>query len=134
MNKYLSEKYALLGKNPAKQDTLTKWVRGVAKSSLAQIVMFAVIIFIIGNLSLQKVLPYSWFSALASTFSYAIAAVGFCLGGVYDLLRILRLCERILRADSRDTWRNLRDSRRRFRMLFLTFIISPLTDNSIIKA
>ena len=66
MNKYLSEKYALLGKNPAKQDTLTKWVRGVAKSSLAQIVMFAVIIFIIGNLSLQKVLPYSWFSALAS--------------------------------------------------------------------
>ena len=79
MNKYLSEKYALLGKNPAKQDTLTKWVRGVAKSSLAQIVMFAVIIFIIGNLSLQKVLPYSWFSALASTFSYAIAAVGFCL-------------------------------------------------------
>ena len=36
---------------------------------------------------------------------------------VKSLLRILRLCERVLRADSRDTWRNLRDSRKGFRML-----------------
>ena len=46
---------------------------------------------------------------------------------VESLLRILRLCERVLRADSRDTWRNLRDLRRRFRMLFLTLGIFPLT-------
>ena len=30
------------------------------------------------------------------------------------LLRALRLCERKIRADSRDSWRNLRDTRRVF--------------------
>lgn len=79
MNKYLSEKYALLGKNPAKQDKLTSVLRGVIKSPTVQILLFTAIVFIVGNLSLQKVLPYSWFSAFASTFAYAIAAVGFCL-------------------------------------------------------
>ena len=79
MNKFLSQKYALTQKTPAKQDKLTSAMRGIVKSPVAQILMFAIVMFIVGNLSLQKVLPYSWFSAFASTFAYAIAAVGFCL-------------------------------------------------------
>lgn len=79
MNSFLTEKYALLGKNPKKQDKLTDLLRGVYKSPLAQIIVFAAIMFVVGNLAMQKVLPYSWLSAFASTFSYAIAAVGFCL-------------------------------------------------------
>ncbi len=79
MNKFLAERYALLGKNPGKQDRLTGFLRKIFKSSIAQIAVFAAIMFVVGNLAMQKVLPYSWLSAFASTFSYAIAAVGFCL-------------------------------------------------------
>lgn len=79
MNKYLSENYALLGKNPKKEDKLTKAMRGAVKSPLAQIILFAIAVVVVGELAMDKVLPYSWISAFASTFSYAIAAVGFCL-------------------------------------------------------
>jgi branched-chain amino acid transport system permease protein len=79
MNKHLSEKYAFLGKNPKKQDKLTDVMRGAVKSPLVQIILFVVVVVIVGELSMNKVLPYSWVSAFASTFAYAIAAVGFCL-------------------------------------------------------
>ena len=79
MNKYLSEKYAFLGRNPKKQDRLTDAMRGAVKSPLMQIILFSVLVVIVGELSINKVLPYSWVSAFASTFAYAIAAVGFCL-------------------------------------------------------
>ena len=79
MNKYLLDNYALFGKNPKKDDKLTKVLRGVVKSPIIQIGLFAVIMCIVGNLAMQKVLPYSWLTAFATTFSYAIAAVGFCL-------------------------------------------------------
>ena len=73
------EKYTLFGKNTVKQDKLTSRLQGVVKSPLAQILLFAVVMVVVGNLAIEKVLPYSWASAFASTFSYAIAAVGFCL-------------------------------------------------------
>lgn len=73
------EKYTLFGKNTVKQDKLTSKLQGVVKSPLAQILFFAVVMVVVGNLAIEKVLPYSWASAFASTFSYAIAAVGFCL-------------------------------------------------------
>lgn len=79
MNKYLSENYALFGKTPEKQDGFTKVLRGILKSPLLQIGAFAIIMFIVGNIAMQGNLPYSWISAFATTFSYAIAAVGFCL-------------------------------------------------------
>ena len=53
---------------------------------------------------------------------------------VESLLRILRLCERVLRADSRDTWRNLRDLQRRFGVFIITLRISPVIDNGIISS
>lgn len=73
------EKYTLFGKNTVNQDKLTSKLQGVVKSPLAQILLFAVVMVVVGNLAIEKVLPYSWASAFASTFSYAIAAVGFCL-------------------------------------------------------
>ncbi len=79
MNKYLTEKYSLPRNTPVNQDKLTKVLRGLFKSPLAQILLFAVVMSVVGDLALQKILPYSWLSAFASTFSFAIAAVGFCL-------------------------------------------------------
>ena len=79
MNKYLLEKYALLGKNPKRQEKLTASVRGLFKSPVSQILLFAVVMAVVGILAQEKVLPYSWATAFASTFSYGIAAVGFCL-------------------------------------------------------
>ena len=79
MNKYLSKEYALLGRTPEKQNNFTKILRGFFKSSLSQIILFSVVMVVVGELALQKYLPYSWISAFATTFSYGIAAVGFCL-------------------------------------------------------
>ena len=79
MNKFLSDKYAIPRNNPIKSDKLTNGLLALFKSPVAQILLFAVIMGIIGQLSMEKVLPYSWISAFATTFSYAIAAVGFCL-------------------------------------------------------
>ena len=79
MKNQLSKKYALLGQTPEKQDNFTKHLRGLFKSPLAQIILFAVVMCVVGKLSMEKILPYSWLTAFATTFSYAIAAVGFCL-------------------------------------------------------
>lgn len=79
MDKFLSEKYALPCKASKKGDGLTKLLRAVVKNSAMQIILFAVIMCVVGSLAQEKILPYSWLSAFASTFSYAIAAVGFCL-------------------------------------------------------
>lgn len=79
MNKYLLDKYALLGKTATKQDNFTKSLRAIFKSPATQIILFSIIMVVVGELALQKVFPYSWISAFATTFSYSIAAVGFCL-------------------------------------------------------
>lgn len=79
MDKHLINDYALLGKNPKKQDKLTGALRGLFKNSAMQIILFAVVMCVVGSLAQEKILPYSWLSAFATTFSYAIAAVGFCL-------------------------------------------------------
>lgn len=79
MNKFLSQKHALLERNSSKSDRFTDFLRALIKSPVAQVLCFAVIMAVVGTLALQKVFPYSWASAFASTFSYAIAAVGFCL-------------------------------------------------------
>ena len=78
-NNFLNEQYAFLGKTPEKQDKLTEGLRNIMKNPLSQIILFTIVMAVVGNLSLNKVLPYSWLSAFATTFSYSIAAVGFCL-------------------------------------------------------
>lgn len=78
MDKYLLDKYAFR-KSSAKNDGLTAALRGIVKNPAAQILLFAVIMAVVGYLAMEKILPYSWTSAFATTFSYAIAAVGFCL-------------------------------------------------------
>ncbi|MBO7196129.1 MAG: branched-chain amino acid ABC transporter permease [Clostridia bacterium] len=79
MDKRLAKNYALLGKQTTDGDGLTACLRSFFKNSTMQIILFAIIMSVVGALSQEKILPYSWLSAFASTFSYAIAAVGFCL-------------------------------------------------------
>lgn len=79
MKKLLSDNNTLAINSSANQDKLTKWMRAIFKSPMLQILFFTVIMAVVGKLSMEKVLPYSWISAFASTFAYAIAAVGFCL-------------------------------------------------------
>ena len=79
MDKRLAKKYALLGKETKGGDGITSTLLSFFKNSTMQILFFAIIMSIVGVLSQEKILPYSWLSAFASTFSYAIAAVGFCL-------------------------------------------------------
>ena len=78
MDKYLLDKYAFR-KSSVKKDGLTAVLRDIVKNPAAQIHLFAVIMAVVGYLAMEKILPYSWTSAFATTFSYAIAAVGFCL-------------------------------------------------------
>lgn len=80
MNKFLSNKYAFLG-TPTK---VRKIKGGDIKRTLLkpqiQFLVFGVLMCVIGYLSTElRVLPYSWQSALATTFAFSIASVGFCL-------------------------------------------------------
>ncbi len=79
MKKLLEKKYAFLGRSGERGETLGSRISGVAKNSTLHYLFFLVLIWVVGYLSIEKILPYSWGSALAITFSYSIAAVGFCL-------------------------------------------------------
>jgi branched-chain amino acid transport system permease protein len=79
MKKHIINEYALLGKAVEKKSGLTEMLRTIIKNPVLHFVVFGIAMFIVGILATAKILPYSWQSAFATTFSYAIAAVGFCL-------------------------------------------------------
>lgn len=79
MNQYLSKKYGLFSTASKKRGSLTGVLRAILASPLCHFVLFGVLMIWVGYLSATKVLPYSLQSGLATTFSYSIAAVGFCL-------------------------------------------------------
>ena len=79
MNKFLEKRYALLGKTAEKSGEFTVKLRGFFTNPITHFVLFLVAAWVVGDLSISKTLPYSFQSAFAITFAYAIAAVGFCL-------------------------------------------------------
>ncbi len=83
MNKYLSKNYSLLGKETQKQDTFTKVLKTVFFNPVYHYIFFGIICCIVTYLAVNKVIPeiipYSLQSSLAISFSFAIAAIGFCL-------------------------------------------------------
>lgn len=79
MNQYLNEKYGLVEAAPKKKKSLTAALRGVIANPLCHFILFGILMLCLGYLSANKLLPYSLQSGLATTFSYSIAAVGFCL-------------------------------------------------------
>lgn len=79
MNKFLEKRYALLGKTGEKSNEFTGKVRGFFANPVCHFVLFLFAIWTVGDLSVTKVLPYSFQSAFAITFAYSIASIGFCL-------------------------------------------------------
>ena len=79
MNKFLEKRYALLGKTAEKDSTFTTKLRDFVKNPINHFIIFLFLAWIVGDLSITKVLPYSFASALAITFAYSIASIGFCL-------------------------------------------------------
>ena len=79
MDQYLLKKYAFMGKRVDSRPGLTTALRAIVKNPLLHYFAFGVIMCVVGALAVAKVLPYSWQSAFATTLSYSIAAVGFCL-------------------------------------------------------
>ena len=79
MRKYLKDNYTLFGRTLQKQDKLTDVMRNVMKKPVLQYLVFGIVMFIVGYLAAERILPYSWQSAIATTLAYAIASIGFCL-------------------------------------------------------
>lgn len=79
MNKFLEKRYALLGKTAEKDSTFTTKLLDFVKNPINHFILFLFLAWIVGDLSITKVLPYSFASALAITFAYSIASIGFCL-------------------------------------------------------
>ena len=79
MNKFLEKRYALLGKTAEKDSTFTTKLLDFVKNPINHFIIFLFLAWIVGDLSITKVLPYSFASALAITFAYSIASIGFCL-------------------------------------------------------
>ncbi len=79
MNKFLEKKYALLGRTAEKKNGFTNGLCKMFTNPVNHFILFMFIIWIVGDLSVTKVIPYSFQSAFAVTFAYAIASIGFCL-------------------------------------------------------
>ena len=79
MHRYLTKNYALLGKEIKTNDKITSAFRKIIKTPSIQFILFGILMCIVGVLATEKILPYSWQSAFATTFSFAIASIGFCL-------------------------------------------------------
>lgn len=79
MNRYLNKKYGLFSTAPKKGRSLTTVLRSIIANPLCHFLVFGILMIVVGYLSGAKILPYSLQSGLATTFSYSIAAVGFCL-------------------------------------------------------
>lgn len=79
MNKYLSQNYSFLGKKIETKAEKNAKLRAFFKNPTLYFVAFAIAMYIVAGLSISKILPYSIQTGLAITFSYAIAAIGFCL-------------------------------------------------------
>jgi branched-chain amino acid transport system permease protein len=79
MHRYLTKNYALLGKEVKTNDKITNVFRKIIKTPSIQFILFGILMCIVGVLATEKILPYSWQSAFATTFSFAIASIGFCL-------------------------------------------------------
>ncbi len=79
MNKFLEKRYALLGKTAEKSNEFTVKLRKLFTNPVGHFILFLIVSWIVGDMSITKVLPYSLQSAFAITFAYSIASVGFCL-------------------------------------------------------
>lgn len=80
-NPYLAKNYGLAGAAPRNGNRLTALLRGILGNPIGHFLLFGVLMVLLGYLSANKMfnIPYSVQASLATTFSYAIASVGFCL-------------------------------------------------------
>jgi len=92
MNKLLTNKYGFKNRVEAADKKVTSGLLKVIKNPALHFIIFGIIVMVIGYLCtfnwnyypalkpiMKELFPYQWSTALASTFSLAIAAVGFCL-------------------------------------------------------
>lgn len=83
MKRTLSKQYAFLGQTPKANHAFKEGTKHALKNPILHFFFFGVLMCLIGYLAANKILPdlipYSWQSAFAQTFSFSIAAVGFCL-------------------------------------------------------
>lgn len=79
MNKFLEKRYALLGKTAERDREFTTKLRRLFANPICHFILFLFAAWIVGDMAITKILPYSFQSAFAVTFAYSIAAVGFCL-------------------------------------------------------
>lgn len=80
-NRYLLEKYGFPGATKEGPGRLTTCMRGILANPVMHFLVFGALMILLGYLSANKMfnIPHSVQASLASTFAYAIAAVGFCL-------------------------------------------------------
>ena len=80
MNKYLMNRYAFLGKPTKRRKMSVGQVKSLLLKPQLQYLIFGAAMCLVGFFCTElKILPYSWQSALATTFAFSIASVGFCL-------------------------------------------------------
>lgn len=83
MRNLKSNEYALFGRTIKNNDVFTERLKRFFANPINHFILFGVVVWFIADLAINKVapdiIPYSLQSSLATTFSFAIAAVGFCL-------------------------------------------------------
>lgn len=75
MNKHLKNKYSF-SENSA---TLERQTHSFKVPATFQYLIFGAVLIVVMMLSVEKVLPYSWWGGLVYSATYGISAIGFCL-------------------------------------------------------
>ena len=70
MDKFLEKRYALLGKTAKKSGEFSTHLRSFLKNPINHFILFLLAAIVVGDLSINKVLPYSFASSFALATSY----------------------------------------------------------------
>ena len=79
MDKYLEQRYALLGKTANKDKTAANGLRSLLSNPKLYFIVFLFIAWTAGDMVVSKIIPISYITPYVQVFAYSIASIGFCL-------------------------------------------------------
>ena len=79
MNKFLEQRYALLGKTAKKDTSAISGVRNFLSNPKLYYVIFLFLAWTLGDMVVTEIIPISYITPYVLVFAYSIASIGFCL-------------------------------------------------------
>ncbi len=79
MNRFLEERYSLLGKTAKKETKTFDSIRKFLANPKTHFIIFLLLAWLVGDAVVTKIIPISYVTPYVLVFAYSIASIGFCL-------------------------------------------------------